>query len=454
MHSTRFQRLHRRFGAALMPSRIAFLAVLLYLISLIPIFLFSSYCHPLADDFTYGLLVHRAVVSGGGIPEILSAAAETVRDYYFTWQGTFSAIFLFALQPGAFSESAYFLTPFIIIGCLSLSTFVLMHFVYCRLLGGKSSQAVILSALTLLLSVQMVTNQAQAFYWFNGASYYAVFYSFSLLFFAGIGTLLLDAGKKVHPVLTGCCALLAVLIGGGNYSTALTTSFIASVLCAAWLFFKKPGRFRLAVILLILLVSFAISVLAPGNAVRAAREASISPVLAILLSLSNAVIWVMSWVNLPQIVLFAIAGVFFYCLPDRRILPFQHPVLASTLIFGFTLRSTPRRCMLWATSAPGVRSTFTATAPTGAFLQSSITGSTGSNTPVPSHQGCPLFLLYHPTGQLSFWQASSCWPSVWWDRRILCPLSSGLPPARQSLPLSMALQTGMNRLIRNVWSFF
>lgn len=138
----------------------------------------------------------------------------------------------------------------------------------------------------------------------------------------------------MHPVLTGCCALLAVLIGGGNYSTALTTSFIASVLCAAWLFFKKPGRFRLAVILLILLVSFAISVLAPGNAVRAAREASISPVLAILLSLSNAVIWVMSWVNLPQIVLFAIAGVFFYCLPDRRILPFQHPVLASTLIFG------------------------------------------------------------------------------------------------------------------------
>lgn len=111
MHSTRFQRLHQRFGAALTPSRIAFLAVLLYLISLIPIFLFSSYCHPLADDFTYGLLVHRAVVSGGGIPEILSAAAETVRDYYFTWQGTFSAIFLFALQPGAFQSLPIFSPP-------------------------------------------------------------------------------------------------------------------------------------------------------------------------------------------------------------------------------------------------------------------------------------------------------------------------------------------------------
>ena len=57
--------------------------------------------------------------------------------------------------------------------------------------------------------------------------------------------------------------------------------------------------------------------------------------------------------------------------------------------------------MLWATSAPGVRSTFTATAPTGAFLQSSITGSTGSNTPVPSHQGCPLFLPFEKVYKFS-----------------------------------------------------
>lgn len=108
MHSTRFQRLHQRFGAALTPSRIAFLAVLLYLISLIPIFLFSSYCHPVADDFTYGLLVHRAVVSGGGIPEILSAAAETVRDYYFTWQGTFSAFFCLHYSRGLFQSLPIF----------------------------------------------------------------------------------------------------------------------------------------------------------------------------------------------------------------------------------------------------------------------------------------------------------------------------------------------------------
>ena len=109
---------------------------------------------------------------------------------------------------------------------------------------------------------------------------------------------------KMHTLLSIVLAPVVVLL-------------IMMVLGCPLLFIRGPfGPNRLTegymalFMVLILLVSFAISVLAPGNAVRAAREASISPVLAILLSLSNAVIWVMSWVNLPQIVLFAIAGVF------------------------------------------------------------------------------------------------------------------------------------------------
>lgn len=135
----------------------------------------------------------------------------------------------------------------------------------------------------------------------------------------------------------------------------------------------------------------------------------------------------MSWVNLPQIVLFAIAGVFFYCLPDRRILPFQHPVLASTLIFGlYASQYTPP---LYAMGYIGIRASdqhLLLQLLLVHFCNPLLLDQLVQTHPVPSHQGCPLFLLYHPTGQLSFWQASSCWPSVWWDRRILCPLSSGL----------------------------
>lgn len=327
--------LYQRFNTWLTPPRIAFLTVLVYVLSLIPILWLAFYCHPAADDFAYSTRVHQAVLAGGGITEILSAAFATVRSYYFSWQGTFSAIFLFALQPGAFSESAYFLTPFLIIGALSISTFVAMHVFYCRLLGGSRSEAAILSSLTLLFSIQMVYDQSQAFYWFNGASYYAIFYAFALLFFAGVGTLLLDAEKKQHPILTVLCALLAILIGGGNYTTALTTSFILFVLCAALLYRKTPGRFKVSVILLILLVSFGISIVAPGNSVRASQLNSVPALTAILLSLTNTVSWSLTWLGLPQIVLFAIAAVFFYRLPSCPRLTYKYPLLASILLFGF-----------------------------------------------------------------------------------------------------------------------
>lgn len=329
------ERFYQRFNTWLTPPRIAFLAILVYVLSLIPIFWVSLYSHPAGDDFSYGHLVHQAVLAGGDLQKVLSAAFETVRSSYFSWQGTFSAIFLFALQPAAFAESAYFLTPFIVIGALSISTFVLMRFVYCRLLGGSQSEAMILSALMLLLSVQMVHDQTQAFYWFNGSVYYTVFYSFSLLFFTCIGTLLLE-NKKRHAALLILCALLAVLLGGGNYTTALTTSFILFVLCAALFYHKVPGRFKILVILLILLGSFGISIAAPGNAVRASTISTAQPALtAIILSLTNAVSWSLTWLRLPQIVLFAMAAVFFYRLPSCPYLTYRHPVLASILLFGF-----------------------------------------------------------------------------------------------------------------------
>lgn len=211
-----------------------------------------------------------------------------------------------------------------------------MRFVYCRLLGGSQSEAIILSALTLLLSIQMVHDQTQAFYWFNGSVYYAVFYSFSLLFFTCIGTLLLESSQKKRPVLTVLCALSAIFLGGGNYTTALTTSFILFVLCAALFYHKAPERFKILVILLILLVSFGINIIAPGNAVRASTLSTAQPALtAIILSLTNAVSWSLTWIRLPQIVLFAIAAVFFYRLPSCPYLTYRHPFLASILLFGF-----------------------------------------------------------------------------------------------------------------------
>ena len=100
------------------------------LLSLIPIIVSSFYSHPLADDFGYSAKVNRVVSNGGGLFDILSAGFQKVKETYMGWQGTYSAVFIFSIQPAAFSENIYFLTTFVMIGSLILSTFIFVNTVF------------------------------------------------------------------------------------------------------------------------------------------------------------------------------------------------------------------------------------------------------------------------------------------------------------------------------------
>ena len=92
------------------------------LISIIPIVVSSVYSHPVADDFGFSEKVYRAVKDGGGFYDILSASFKQVKKTYFEWQGTYAAVFIFSLQPAAFSEKLYFLTSVVMLTSLMVST--------------------------------------------------------------------------------------------------------------------------------------------------------------------------------------------------------------------------------------------------------------------------------------------------------------------------------------------
>jgi len=159
------------------------IAIILFIglcISVLPILYAGFFSHPVADDYSFSYHVHNAFLNGDSI---LKAVYETVFHNYFTWQGTFSAISIFSLQPGAFSGSFYYLTTFLMIGFLSGSTFFLFETIIRRILKGRLSHTVIISCLTLIMSIQFVPDVEEAFYWFNGSSYYTLFYSFALIFF-------------------------------------------------------------------------------------------------------------------------------------------------------------------------------------------------------------------------------------------------------------------------------
>ena len=95
---------------------IAALAVLLALV--LPLLALAPCAVPAGDDYSYGTETHRAWRETGSVPAAVAAAGRTVAQTWHGWQGTFSAVFLMALQPAVFAERLYAITPYLMLTAL------------------------------------------------------------------------------------------------------------------------------------------------------------------------------------------------------------------------------------------------------------------------------------------------------------------------------------------------
>ena len=263
---------------------------------IVPMLLMAFYATPAADDFSFGAPAHRAWVESGSFLAALGAALTKVKESFFGWQGTYSAIFLMAMQPAVFSEGLYWMTAFIMLGALILGTFLFCRAFFSRLLGLNKHFADIISIILLLLSTQLLPSPVQAFYWFNGSVYY-VFYHGLMLCAIAIGIRFVVQGGKGR--LLSLC-LICIVLGGGNYVTALT-SCIIWFFAEAFLYISRGSWKKLLAPGLLLVAGFALSMLAPGNAVRQESQwfANYSAVESVLLSFRNCIEYTGRWLSLP-----------------------------------------------------------------------------------------------------------------------------------------------------------
>lgn len=311
----------------------AVLAAIAFAVSLLPILYASFYAHPISDDFNYSKAVHDAVAAGGGFWEVVSASFGTIAKYYRTWQGTFFSILVFSLQPSAFSDDLYFLTTFIMVFSLSLSTFFLLDTIIVKLFKSKRSYSVLISALLLLSSLQFMPNIPEGLYWFNGSSYYTFSYAVALSFFAVLIRLHLAESRTKRFILFAASIFLAFCVGGTNYSTALS-SLCVFVVILGCLIIKKERKLKYYyVVALVLLVSFLVNVAAPGNAVRAASTSGTSPVIAVLRSVRESWGIMSRWTKMPQIVIFAAICPLIYKISKKSGWKFEHPFIVCVLAF-------------------------------------------------------------------------------------------------------------------------
>lgn len=310
-----------------------------FCLSIIPILYAGFFTHPFADDYSFSYRVHFALLNGDSI---LKAVFETVSNTYTTWQGTFSAIAIFSLQPGVFSPSCYFLTTFIMVGFLTGSTFFLFGTIVKKILHGKTSHTIILSCLTLIMSIQFVPDIHEAFYWFNGSSYYTLFYSFALIFVALLLRFKISESAKDRNVLFVLCLFLGLIIGGGNYTTALVVAEMIALLTIEEFRQKSNKKWLFSLILLWYLAAFFINAVAPGNTVRANMVTSTNPILAIAQSIFYALVKIGVWTALPQLIyMIAIAILSIFLVPNCSA-KFKYPLLSIGIAFAlFASQMTP-----------------------------------------------------------------------------------------------------------------
>ena len=299
---------------------------------LIPMLVIAGYNVPCADDFSYGGLTHSAWEQSHSLLAVLAKAAQTVNLNYFGWQGTYSAVFAFSLQPAVFGEQWCPLTTFIMLISLCGGIAFLFDVVFRRILNAAWYQTGIAVTIVLAVCTQFLPSPVQAFYWYNGSVYYTFFFGISLVLYAKILTYIrlpdaeLSPAKRIPRLLS--LSVLSVIIAGTNYVTALTTAIVYTCVLALMLIRKKYSCLSLLVPFCVFIVGFIVSAAAPGNSVRqAAYQDRPSALASVFLSFESALKYAHHWLTPSLVLLVIFLAPLLYKVTARTSYSYSHPLL-------------------------------------------------------------------------------------------------------------------------------
>ena len=273
------------------------LAVLI--LSLDPILAISFYNHSSADDYAYGIITRHTWMQTHSLIALFAAVGKQVQTTYLTWQGTYAAVTLFSLQPAVFGEHWYFLVTWVLTGMFILGNFYFFRVVFGRI-GGRKDIADIIAGVVILLSMQTLPHALQSFYWWNGGSYYTLFYSLMLIQSAVYAQVIYSGQWSRRKCLMSM--LLAVVISGGNFVSALVNMEITVVFLLICRFRKKKAIPGSILVSAATMAGLLVSVLAPGNRIRMAAEQTENPILAIGQSFMMAYRYMHEWTT-PLLIL-------------------------------------------------------------------------------------------------------------------------------------------------------
>lgn len=339
--------------------KVAAVLVILFVLQIIPILYLGQFNHPTSDDFLYGKASHDVWVSTGSPVQTVQAAIDGVKEDYYRWQGSYAALFFMRLEPTVFGEACYAVVPYLMIWLLTLGTLYFVRTLCKVVLKTESLHYISISMLILMLCIQFSPVASEQFFWYNSSVYYNAFHSFLLCYLAWILHYLF-LGKKRYVVYM---ALFGVILGGGNYISALTLAILQGMAIAGAFLYQKynveKGKtyqkraFVLTLLWLEFLACFAVSALAPGNAVRAESTWGYGPVSSIIHSLIQGVKYYEAWTDKWWLLVALCLLPMMVQLIRKTTFSFAYPGIVILFLYGvFSAMSCPTFYAL-GTTGPG-----------------------------------------------------------------------------------------------------
>ena len=317
--------------------------IILFILSLIPLYIIGIFDHPSVDDYYYGVETARTWQDTGSLSAVIEKAAEMTVDTYNEWQGNFAAIFLMRLQPAIFGEQYYVIAPIILITCFAAAMLAFFTALLTKWFKADRGVAITVALAITFIAMQFCYKPSDSFYWYNGAIYYTFFFSLMLFLFTMV-TLMIHGQHKQTRIIALILALpTGILIGGGNYVTALFTVIVLCLITLYYFVRKNRIGISLLTVTLVTLAGLIFSVIAPGNAIRQASVGgSTGVVKALLYSFAYGGYNIASATTATVIILWIFLLPVFYRIASGMNFSFKLPLLFLVFTFGvFCSQGTP-----------------------------------------------------------------------------------------------------------------
>lgn len=298
----------------------------IYGILLIPILMISPYVFPRADDYSFGYRTHLAWESTGSLIELLKAVFEMIRTAYFGWQGTYSSIFLMALQPAVFDEKLYSIVPIFFIIMITFSSIFFIRTVMVEWMKVDRNLCTICSLLYVILIIQCIPVKQSAFLWYNGAIHYIGSHCIFLIMLSFMIKLYIGKKKKRNWVGAALCS---IYVGGGNHVTVISTLFVILSIFFTFTVFRIWKKYiGIVTILIINLLAITINILAPGNFNKMGMHQGMHIAHAFIMAFLSVLKYFFGeWMHWTIVVTIAVSIPFIWKITGEINAKFQHPVI-------------------------------------------------------------------------------------------------------------------------------